>query len=425
MKTKLATDWVDLNPIPNSVPIRSNSEEAAIALIVQDPDILVKQSWDASYFAIEAHRIVFDSIVTVHGRSGVIDRFMVISELEAAGKLDYVGGETAVYDMFDSIRMLPGKVCQDIANDYRGELRKAKAYRDLIKFWEDNEVEIRKGKGDMEELSLTINKIQTDDTRPRRTKKEMLNQIIDEMEGKSVKDAYSTGLILLDRNLGGGMHKGEMMTIAAETGGGKSILLVQALATNLMEGKSVLYFSLEMSGEDIYRRLAANMAGVPVREMEDYKEKYGRELPIITKSIASLLNMPIEVVDYMHNISDIEAEIAKASSENRADVIAVDYLQIINMPDIDNRETAISEAARRLKTCAMKHKAVLFTASQVNDEGKLRESRAIGMHSDQVIQIEHFKDKSRVVVKKNRRGARNVQIGVEMNGEISKFVEQF
>lgn len=420
----MAKTWND-NTVPKSVPIHSNSEEAAIALIVQDPEILAKQRWDASYFAIEANRIIFEAILAVHSRTGIIDRFMVISNLESEGRLEHVGGEIAVFDIFDSIRMLAGKVCQDIANDYRSELRKAKAYRDLIQFWEDNEPDIRRGKGDMEKLSLTITNIQSDDTKPRRTKKEMINQIIDEMEGTAKKECYSTGLILLDRNLAGGMHKGEMMTIAAETGGGKSILLVQAISTNLSEGRSVLFFSLEMSGEDIYRRLAANMAGVPVREMEDYREKYGRELPIITKAIANLLALPIEVVDYMHNINDIEAEIAKAATENRADVIAVDYLQIINMPNNDNRETAISEAARRLKTCAMKHKAVLFTASQVNDEGKLRESRAIGMHSDQVVQIEHYKEKSRVMVKKNRRGARNVQIPVEMNGEISKFIEQF
>jgi replicative DNA helicase len=245
------------------------------------------------------------------------------------------------------------------------------------------------------------------------------------MEGKAKKECFSTGLILLDRNLGGGLHKGEMMTVAAETGGGKSILLVQAVAANILEGKSVVFFSLEMSGEDIYRRIAANIAGVPVREMDDYKTNYGRELPMITDALTKLANLPIEVIDFMHDMDSIESEIARAASENRADVIAVDYIQILNMGSSDNRENAISEAARRLKTCAMKHKAVLFTASQVNDEGRLRESRAIGMHSDQVVQIEHIKEKSRIVVKKNRRGARNYLINVEMNGEISKFIEQF
>ena len=407
------------------VPVRSSSEQAALSLMMQDPDILTKQNWDSSYFVLEAHKIIFEAIKAVHSRAGRADEFMVIAELENAGLKELAGNDTAIYDILSCITMMPGKVCQDIAADYRYELRKAKAYRDMISYWEANEQDIRQGRGNLEEFSLTINAIQYDDSKPKRTKKEMLNQIIDEMEGKAKKDCYSTGLIMLDRNMGGGMHKGEMMTIAAETGGGKSILLVQAVVANLLEGKSCLFFSLEMSGEDIYRRLAANIAGVPVREMEDYKVNYGRELPAITEALTKLYSLPIEVIDFMHDMDSIESEIARAASENRADVIAVDYIQILNMNDSDNRETAISEAARRLKTLAAKHKSVLFTASQVNDEGRLRESRAIGMHSDQVVQIEHKNEKSRIIVKKNRRGARNYTIPVEMKGETSRFIEVF
>jgi replicative DNA helicase len=425
MKNDLTNEWRDdlIPPLPNDVPILSSQEQGALALMVQDPDILAKQRWDASYFAIEAHRIVFEAIQTVHSRAGLADDFMVIAELERQGLLDKANGRNAVHEIFTSLYLPSGKVCQDVADDYRTALRRAKCYRDLIKLWTEQEQDIRRGRGDIEQLSLTITAINSDDGKPKRTKKEMLNQIIDEMEGKAEKECFSTGLVMLDRYLGGGLHRGEMMTVAAETGGGKSILLAQAAATNLQEDKSVVFFSLEMSGEDIYRRLAANIAGVPVRDMEEYKHNYGRELPIITQAIASLMKMPIEVVDNLHNIADIEREIARAAGENRADLVAVDYLQIINMPSMDNRENAISEAARRLKTCAMKHKCAMITASQVNDEGKLRESRAIGMHSDQVVQIEHGKEKSRVVVKKNRRGARNVYVDVEMQGEISKFRE--
>jgi electron transfer flavoprotein alpha/beta subunit len=93
------------------------------------------------------------------------------------------------------------------------------------------------------------------------------------------------------------------------------------------------------------------------------------------------------------------------------------------MPNNDNRENAISEAARRLKNAAGKNRSVILTASQLNDEGKLRESRAIGMHSDQVVHIEHLKEKSRIVVKKNRRGPRNYLIDIKMNGELSKLEE--
>ncbi len=77
-----------------------------------------------------------------------------------------------------------GKVCQDIANDYRKELREAKIYRDLIQKWETMERDIRRGSAEINELSLTIESISHDGSATKRTKKDMLNQIIDEMEGK-------------------------------------------------------------------------------------------------------------------------------------------------------------------------------------------------------------------------------------------------
>jgi replicative DNA helicase len=407
------------------IPIKTNSEEAALSLIVQDSEILKHQKWDASYFALPLHKTIFNAVQGFHQRNGVCDEFNAITELESKGQMESVGGYDNLQRIFSVLTIPPGKVCQDMADDYRKELHEAKTYRDLIKEWEEQEFQIRRGRGDLPKLSLTINSVGKGNEKPKRTKKDMLNRIIDEIEGKTKEEFYPTGLIMLDRTLKGGMHKGEMMTAAAETGGGKSILLVQAAMANLLEGKSVLFFSLEMSGEDIYRRMAACISGVPIREMEEYKTEHGRELPKVIDAMTKLNTLPIEVIDFVSDIQDIESEIARYCGEDRADVIAVDYIQIVNMPNVENRENAISEIARRLKTCAMKHKAVMLTASQLNDEGRLRESRAIGMHSDQVVCIEHKNDKSKIVVKKNRRGPRNYSINVQMNGELSKFEEQW
>jgi len=422
MKPKLVQKWEELPP-EKSVPIRSNTEQAALSLMIQDNEILSTQKWEASYFAIENHRLIFEALQGFHSRNGICDEFTLISELENRGTLSHIGGDHVIHDILKCMNIPSGKVCQDIANDYRKELREAKIYRDLIQKWEAMEMDIRRGNADVNDLSVTIESISHDGSAPKRTKKDMLNQIIDEMEGKSKQECFGTGLMKLDRTLKGGMHRGELMTVAAETGGGKSILLVQSAVANLLDGKSVLFFSLEMSGEDVFRRMAANMAGVPIREMEDYKSEYGRELPKVSNAIGELLKMKISVVDCLYDIDEIESEISRAVSSKEADVIIVDYLQIINMPNNDNRENAISEAARRLKNAAGKNRSVILTASQLNDEGKLRESRAIGMHSDQVVHIEHLKEKSRIVVKKNRRGPRNYLIDIKMNGELSKLEE--
>jgi replicative DNA helicase len=402
------------------LPIKSNVEMASLALLLQDNSVY-NQGWDASYFAIEAHRFIFEAFEGFYSRTGSCDVFNVITELEAAGRLEKVGGTDYVIDMSKVLQLPPGRVCHDVANEYRIELAQAKGYRDLITQYEDSETLIRAGEYDLLKLSETINKAVSIDTKPKKSKKEVLNSILDSMEGKVKEEVYPTGVIILDRNLKGGMHKGEMMTVAAETGGGKSILLVQAALANIEEGKKVLFLSLEMSADDIYRRMAASLSGVPIRDAEDYKTEHRWELPKLADAFAKLSKMPIEVIDGIGTIREIEAEIDKHSSY---DVVCCDYIQIVSSDNNDNRENAISEVARRLKLSAMKHKMVMFTASQLNDEGKLRESRAIGMHSDQVVCIEH-KGKTKLIVRKNRRGPRNATINVTMNGELSKFEPEF
>ena len=64
-----------------------------------------------------------------------------------------------------------------------------------------------------------------------------------------------------------------------------------------------------------------------------------------------------------------------------------------------------------------------MTASQLNDEGLLRESRAIGMHSDFVVKVTSSGDESTLKVSKNRRGPTDVFTTAKMRGEISRFEE--
>jgi replicative DNA helicase len=104
-------------------------------------------------------------------------------------------------------------------------------------------------------------------------------------------------------------------------------------------------------------------------------------------------------------------------------VIIIDYLQIIESDNNDNREQQVSEIARRLKNLATKLKVPVVTGSQLNDEGKVRESRAIKQHSNQLIFIKHTGEKSMIFVDKNRRGPRNYTFPITMDGEISKLKE--
>jgi replicative DNA helicase len=407
------------------VPIARKSEAAVLSLIAIDRNILSQQTWDSDYFAIPAHRIVFNALQGVHQRTGVCCPFSAIAELEATGQLEAAGGENAIHEILSTMKVASGKVCQDMADDYRKLLHRTKGYRDVISLIEKEEVSLRAGRADLRELSETIMKCAEDRTVKIKPVKDLIIEIIDEMEGKAVKEFFPTGLLKVDRALKGGMHKGEMMTVASETGGGKSIYLVQAALANLMENKSVLFFSLEMKAKDILTRMACNIAGYAVREPEDYKNANQSELAKISAALLQLHKLPIEIVDGVSEIDEIEANINRYVGEKRADVIVVDYLQIIACEGSDSREGQISEIARRLKVTALKNNSIMLTASQLNDEGRLRESRAIGMHSDQVVYIEHKGDKSKLTIKKNRRGARNYSTDIIMRGDISRLEEVY
>ena len=62
-------------------------------------------------------------------------------------------------------------------------------------------------------------------------------------------------------------------------------------------------------------------------------------------------------------------------------------------------------------------RSAVVTASQLNDEGLLRESRAIGQNADAVLII----DGDNILIDKNRRGPRDVAVPVNLRGDISRF----
>ena len=101
-------------------------------------------------------------------------------------------------------------------------------------------------------------------------------------------------------------------------------------------------------------------------------------------------------------------------------MIAVDYLQLVENPTADNREQAVAEVARKLKNIALGCGSVVLSASQMNESGQLRESRAVGHHADHVLNI----GDDGISIVKNRRGPRDLSLPVTMRGELGRFEER-
>ena len=233
----------------------------------------------------------------------------------------------------------------------------------------------------------------------------------------------STGFRDLDRQLAG-LNKSDLLIIAARPGMGKSALgLNLALNVARKYEKCVVYFSLEMSREQLAMRLLSGESFVENQKLLTGKltdEEWGK----LGIASSTLSQMDIRVDD---NPSITAAEMnAKCRRIENLGLVIIDYLQLMNSGgrSNDNRVTIISDISRSLKIMAKELNVPVVCLSQLSRASEsrtdkrpmlsdLRESGAIEQDADEVLFIyrdEYYNENTEepnvaeLIVAKNRHG---------------------
>lgn len=184
---------------------------------------------------------------------------------------------------------------------------------------------------------------------------------------------------------------GQLIVIAARPGGGKSALAAQiAHHVAVKLAKPVAFFSLEMSGVEISKRIAAHRA-FPAAPWD-------HTIVAQLDQLRAVKTLRIFEVEHSRTLAQIEA-VCRLMAGNPAGLGAVfiDYLQLITPPagTRENREQQVAQMSRAFKLLARTVKAPVFLLAQLNrevekDEGRaprlsdLRESGAIEQDADKV-----------------------------------------
>jgi len=111
----------------------------------------------------------------------------------------------------------------------------------------------------------------------------------------------------------------------------------------------------------------------------------------------------------------------------------VDYLQLMESDGRKgaSREELVAAISRKLKAVAKRTGCHILTASQLNDAGRLRESRAIGHDADAVFLVNKYTNedgsfddgKRKLFCDKNRGGKRQWEVELMFNGPTFTFKE--
>ena len=222
----------------------------------------------------------------------------------------------------------------------------------------------------------------------------------------------STGLHDLDRKING-LNKSDLLLIAARPGMGKST------------DKTVAFFSLEMSREQLATRLLSNESFVDNQKLTTGKldeEDWGK----LSLASSALSQTDIRVDD---NPAITVAEMnAKCRRLDNLGLVVIDYLQLMTAAapgkSGENRVTVVSEISRALKIMAKELNVPVICLSQLSRANEsrtdkrpmlsdLRESGAIEQDADSVMFIyrdDYYNENSEekniaeCIVAKNRHG---------------------
>ena len=400
----------------SAVPRSDFAETAALSIILQNFDALDSAKWDEDLFFSHANQILFRAAKKLHGDGVKGNLLKLQSYLEVNGGFEEAGGHHGVLVAFEAY---PAPKDIESALEFRRELVKSRKYRRALKLLESSRQDVLTMSADLTKLAECFST--EDDEEPNRlTLKQQCSELLNLLESNSPPIRLKTGIRNLDNLLSGGFEKGTVAVFASETSGGKSIALIQTALSCCSDNYTGIIFSLEMSASQVLTRLVSCKCGVQC--VPQYSNPSPEQSNAILKGLSNIALLPLTIFDNISDISEVEAICRKTP----CDFIVLDYIQLCSSSgNAENREQQISEIVRKLKLIALKNNICVLTASQLNDGGELRESRAIGHHADYVLNINHRDHpNAEISITKNRNGERFVFAPVTMNGAISRFSDR-
>ena len=262
------------------------------------------------------------------------------------------------------------------------------------------------------------------------------------------KPGVPTGFPTLDKVTNGAMP-GCLYLIAAGTGEGKSVMLLNIAHNMWTAGKKVLFISVENYYDDVMRRFTSRDAEVFESDLKRgvlNPDQRRRLAESIARQKAGSKRLRVESRTSNCTPAYVEQKINDMFPE-KFDAVFVDYLQIMDLQVKNSRQDArdqyFGDLAKELRRVAKEKHVPIFTAVQVNREGlKTKDesysvahialSQQIANHSDLVLSIRALtptKERVRGTVQmeascaKNRNGAPG-RFGISANFSVMQMVEQ-
>jgi replicative DNA helicase len=418
-------------------PRATEMEQAVIGAMIAIPEYAAEGLGflQVEDFHFPEHQHALEAMKLIHEAGFHIDSRTVIEFLQEMG---------ASMDCRAYIRELasfPTILCVEQLKNYMRMIRDHRIRRDVIALSYDN-IELALAEIDGTKVVEAIsNKLMavSDVTVKNGTvakaedfMKDLIGEIEERGKNPNCLPGLSTGWVDLNR-LTGGFCRGDLIVVAARPSMGKTAFALNIIEQQVVKDKvPVLFFSMEMSKNQVGERLLSSLStvrgerikngvgGYDLKMLQDAAKKIPENSLVINESVAltpALMRM--------------EAKQVMRDLNNKLGLIVVDYLQLMSGSNKENKTQEITEISKSLKELAKELKVPVIALSQLSRDvekrsskvpmlSDLRESGAIEQDADIIIFLyrDDYYNKSHEERSKQDKEEADIIVAKHRNGSV-------
>ena len=372
------TDQGQMRPGFRNPPHSREAEESVIGAVLLSEEA-VNEVMDRLHppdFYIPAHQAIFEAMRELFDTNQAIDAVTVSEALRRRGELEKVGGVAYLTRLVDIVPSTSNILYYSgIVEEHakRRELIRAGASVTDVAFDIDEEIAHVLDRAEQAVLSVA-------ERRSAQTLLEvgpLFSDVLEHIELLEQRGSELTGLatgyVDLDKKLAG-LQAANLVVIAARPAMGKSAMALGIAVNVALQQEPVAIFSLEMSKEEIVQRILSSVGRV-----DSMKLRSGQLGPLwqrVVDAAGKMYQAPIYIDDSpVVTVTDIRAKSRRLKRKKGLSLVVIDYLQLMEASNRENRQQEISEITRNLKNLARELEVPVIAVSQLNRSLEAREDK--------------------------------------------------
>ena len=357
----------DQSPQPKGkVPPQSlDAEMSLLGAVLIDEEVLADASEHvgAEDFYDKRHATIFGAMMRLYERHKPVDLLTLTDELQKKDQLAEVGGSAYLTELTNYVPTAAH------ASSY-AEIVAQKASADIsqLGFDENTTTQELLEKAEAELFSVSDQSLKQDLVSLESILTDSFDRIEELHRNKGQLRGIRTGYRDLD-TMTAGLQRSDLIIIAARPAMGKTTLVTN-LAYNVatIEKKPVLFFSLEMSKEQLTDRMLADASGVDswnIRTGNLSDDDWAK----LSEAMGEMAEAPIFIDDTPGlSVLEMRTKARRAMHDQQLGLVIVDYLQLMqaNGNHNGNRVQEVSEISRGLKLIARELNVPVIALSQLS-----------------------------------------------------------